>query len=460
MQDEKNAASIRSDSPDSELSTPSAATGTPQTRIRPAGGISRRQFLGGVAAATGALALGGGRAGAQMLAELPDPEMSGIEHIVVVMMENRSFDHYLGWLPGADGMQEGLSFFDADGVAHETHRLAPEFRGCEHPDPTHSYEGGRAAFNGGTCDGWLVAGSNDPFAIGYYAQEDLRFHGQAVPKWTTFDRYFPAILGPTFPNRIYQHAGQTDRISNTFKICKLPTIWDRLADAGLTGRYYFHDLPVLALWGTKYRKIAKRFPSFLKDCITGKLPHVSFIDPRFIGQERGAANDDHPHADIRNGQAFLNLVYKAVTQTRVWSKTVLIINYDEWGGFYDHVPPPAGPLPAADEEAGSDGLRGFRVPCLMVAPWSQPGVVSHTVFDHTSVLKMIEWRWGLDPLSVRDEAANNLAEALDFSRPRRTAPQFKVKRAPRGPGCEPGVQSYNEDWHGLRDLALNHGWRV
>jgi phospholipase C len=460
VQDEKNAASSRCDTSDTARSNPRSDADAAQRPAQPGAGISRRQFLTGVAAATGALTLSRGRAAAQFAGALPDPGASGIEHIVVVMMENRSFDHYLGWLPGADGMQDGLSFFDKDGVAHPTHPLAPEFRGCEHPDPDHSYEAGRSAYNDGACDGWLVTGNNDPFAIGYYAQADLGFHGKAAPEWTTFDRYFPGILGPTFPNRIYQHAGQTDRIKNTFNVCQLPTIWDRLAEAGLTGRYYYHDLPFLALWGKKYRSISKRFPSFLKDCITGNLPNVSFVDPRFLGQERGAACDDHPHSDIRYGQAFLNLVYKALTLTRNWSKTVLVINYDEWGGFFDHVAPPVGPIPDADAAAGSDGRRGFRVPCLLIAPWSQKGVVSHDLYDHTSVLKMIEWRWGLDPLTVRDEAANNLAEALDFSRPRHTIPQFSVRRPPSSAGCMTSMKVSDEDFQGLGRLARSHGWRT
>jgi phospholipase C len=313
-------------------------------KTEPTFGISRRQFIAGVAAAAGGLALSGGRVRAQFASSLPDPDLSGIEHFVVVMMENRSFDHYLGWTPGADGIQAGLSYVDKNGVARPTRRLQ-EYRGCAHPDPTHSYDGGHTAYNDGGCDGWLRAGSNDTFAISYYAQEDLGFHGKAVPQWTTFDRYFPAILGPTFPNRIYQHAGQTDRISNTFDISQLPTIWDRLADAGLKGRYYYNDLPVLALWGLKYSPISRRFSSFIRDAMLGRLPHVSYVDPKFVGQEKGDANDDHPHSDIRNGQAFLNLVYQAVTTGPQWNKTVLVLNYDEWGGFFDHVPPPVGPIP-------------------------------------------------------------------------------------------------------------------
>src|SRR4051812_22148569 len=119
---------------------------------------------------------------------------SPIQHVVVLMMENRSFDHFLGWVPGADGQQAGLSYTDAAGTTHPTFPLAPDFQGCAHPDPDHSYAGGRVEYDGGRNDGWLRAGANDVFAIGYYTQPDLAFFGQAVPEWTTFDHYHPSIL--------------------------------------------------------------------------------------------------------------------------------------------------------------------------------------------------------------------------------------------------------------------------
>src|SRR5262249_4941665 len=193
------------------------------------------------------------------------------EHVVVVMMENRSFDHFLGWVPGADGMQRGLTFTDKQGQRHETFELAPNFQNCQFEDPDHSYEGGRAQFNGGANDGWLRAGTNDLFPVGYFTQNDLAFYGGAVPAWTTCDRYFAAILGPTYPNRFYMHAAQTDRITNTLRRSTLPTIWDRIAGKGLTGKYYFSDLPILALWGTKFNTISHGIDGFFADAAAGTL---------------------------------------------------------------------------------------------------------------------------------------------------------------------------------------------
>ena len=179
------------------------------------------------------------------------PNRSGIEHIVVVMMENRSFDHLLGWLPGAEGRQAGLTYTDETGASISTYPLAPDWQGCGHPDPDHSYEGGRVEYNNGACDGWLRAGQNDQYAIGYYTQNDLAFLGNAAPAWTVCDQYFAAILAGTFPNRVYQHAAQTDRLDNSLlPFSTLPTIWDRLADHSLAAKYYYSDFPFLAIWGT------------------------------------------------------------------------------------------------------------------------------------------------------------------------------------------------------------------
>lgn len=421
-------------------------------------GVSRRRFLESMAIGAGTVALGrrGILADQLTAAKLIDPARSGIDHVVVVMMENRSFDHMLGWLPGADGMQGGLTYFDDAGVPHATHALAPDYQGCAHPDPDHSYDGARVEYNGGACDGWLRAGENDEYAIGYYVADDVPFFARAATEWTACDRYFAAIMGPTFPNRIYQHAAQTDRISNTFEPSTLPTIWDRLAAAGLTGRYYFQDAPFLGLWGPKYVSISRPYRAFLLACATGRLPHVSFVDPRFIEEFTGTTSDDHPHADIRNGQAFLNEVYSAVTRSPAWHRTLLVINYDEWGGFFEHVPPERAPVPPASQAAGdTDGLRGFRVPCLLISPYAQRSFVANRVFDHTSVLRFIEWRWGLEPLTERDATANNLADVLDFTRGNHKAPQYPV---PAGPFGAPCPSSEANPFVVLRDLAAGFGF--
>jgi phospholipase C len=418
--------------------------------------LSRREFLERAAMGAGALAVGPYVELDAQTGTLSDPARSGIDHVIVVMMENRSFDHMLGWLPGADGRQGGLTYFDSAGIPHSTYALAPDYQGCGHPDPDHSYVGGRVEYNGGACDGWLRAGENDEYAIGYYTQSDLPFFAGAAADWTACDRYFSALMGPTFPNRFYQHAAQTDRLTNTFELSTLPTIWDRLAERGLRGRYYFQDAPFLGLWGLKYFSISRHYNSFLRDCAAGTLPHVAFVEPRFIEEESGISNDDHPHADVRDGQAFLNQVYTAVTRSPAWKRTLLVINYDEWGGFFDHVPPPTAPIPPATQAAGdTDGLLGFRVPSFIISPYARRRFVSHTTFDHTSVLRFIEWRWGLQPLTVRDATARNLAEALDLRRPNKKARQYAVPPGPHATLCLPLEP---DKWSTLRELARSYGW--
>jgi phospholipase C len=354
-----------------------------------------------------------------------------------------------------------LAYSDETGT-HPIYPLAPgdplldDYQGCAHPDPDHSYQGGRVEYNGGACDGWLVAGENDLYAIGYYTQNNLPFYAGAANRWTSCDRYFSPIMAGTYPNRFYLNAAQTDRLSNTVDISTLPTIWDRLAAKSLRARYYSSDVPFLGLWGLKYLPIMRPVSDFYADCAAGRLPAVSYVDPRLLGEQQGLSNDDHPHADIRNGQVFLNDVYNAVTRSPNWRNTVLVITYDEWGGFFDHVPPAAAPIPPASAAAGdTDGLRGFRVPTFIISPWSQ-AEVSHEVFDHTSILKMIEWRWHIEPLTIRDATANNLALALDFGSRNLNAPSFAVPPGPYGFPCSLN-EAIPNDWDDLLALVRSLG---
>ncbi len=230
-------------------------------------------------------------------------------------------------------------------------------------------------------------------------------------------------MGPTFPNRLYLNAGVTDRLENTGDLCTLPTIWDRLKDAHLEGRYYSSSLPFvfLGLWGSKYESITRSYDEFLADCASGTLPAVAFVDAPSAGEGTGESSDDHPFGDVRAGEAWLAGTYRAVTTSPAWSRTLLVITFDEWGGFFDHVPP-AG---VADVDPAYE-LRGFRVPCLLVSPWTRGGRVVSRTFDHASILRMIERRWNLSPLSVRDATANDLADALDFSDRDVDAPDYAV----------------------------------
>jgi phospholipase C len=432
--------------------------------------VNRRQFLRGAAVSAAALATPGSIVSAQ--SDLPSPDASQIEHIVVVMMENRSFDHFLGWLPGANGTQAGLSYTDSAGESHPTYHLTTDV-GCSHPDPDHSYAGGRSEFNNGKMDGWLRTTTNDVFCIGYYDEADLPFFGALARNFTTLDNYFPSILSSTFPNRVFQHAAQTDRLSNTLDISTLPTIWDNLAAAGVSHKYYFSDVPFLALWGDRYLGISKFYTDFLVDAVTGNLPAVSFVDPAFTILDDGEGNDDHPHANIEAGEAFLSQVYKAVTSGPGWKNTVLIINRDEWGGFYDTVVPPRAIAPNAIDTDLVDGkaLLGCRVPVVLASPFSmgKPATprIDSNLYDHTSVLKLIEWRYNLPPLASRDASNEiaNLALALDFKAEYVAPPSLPLVTPPIPVACglfELGSEIDNEsyDFYQLLKSDLTNNWSL
>jgi phospholipase C len=428
--------------------------------------LTRRKFLQISAASTG-LAITGSdllnQAVANASSRIRPHGSQGIEHIVVLMMENRSFDHFLGWLPGADGRHDLTFVSVVDGNTYPNYPLAPDFQGCGYSDPDHSWEGWLVQHNDGAMDGFLqrpttpesnpgvtLAAANT-FPIGYYtnfhasgerkALPDLPVIGALAESYTTLDRYFCAFAGETYPNRFYQHAGQTDRDHNSGAPSKLPTIWDQLSPVpnsqGIpTGGYYYRDAPFLALWASpaiepgatfKYQAFFHPFSdadastaalsagtSFVTACQNGTLPNVCYIDPAFDNEADGTAGDDHPLGD------------EALADNGYLDSTVFIVTFDEWGGFYDHVPPPHvidDTNPANVNHSGdttTDGQSipdytqlGFRVPGIVITNLARPGrIVHHGPYQHCSSLALIESTFGLTPLTARDQNARNLSEVL------------------------------------------------
>jgi phospholipase C len=408
----------------------------------------------------------------------PTPKpLRNIKHIVVVMMENRSFDHLFGWHPRANGTQEGL-YADDSGVQHATHALAPDYQGCGKDDPDHSWEGGRVDLNFGKMDGFQLNGCvtdpnnsatqycrktpNDEFAVGYYVEQDRPFYSALARNYTTFDNFYSGILAETYPNRIWMHAAQTDRLENTFDIATLPTIWDRLAAAGVSARYYYSDVSFLWLWGFKYDSISDSYAQFLSDAASGNLPAVSFVEPRFVGEEEGVSGDDHPHADIRAGDAFLAQTFRAVANGPDWAKTVFIVTYDEWGGFFEHVAPPRAAAANGIDPDIVDGktLLGMRIPVVVASPFTKgdpanPRVVS-TVFDNTSILKMIESRFNLPPLTPRDASSDvgDLITALNLNKANVPVPKLPNPAPPEIVLCPSTASSSASSEPSMADLRL------
>jgi phospholipase C len=200
------------------------------------------------------------------------------------------------------------------------------------------------------------------------------------------------------------------------------TIWDRLAAAGVPAHYYYTDLPVVALWGTRLLPIASKLVNYFADAAAGTLPNVVFIDPGFGGDTR---TDEHPHGDVRDGQRLVEQCLRAFVESPHWERGVFILTYDEWGGFYDHVRPPRfkddRASPVDDENFGQGG---FRVPTRIVSPYARENFVDHTLYDHTSILRFIQWRFLGAPkrgrghatdswyLATRDRHAKNIGWSL------------------------------------------------
>ena len=363
----------------------------------------------------------------QARVHLPSPRNLPIDTFVVLMMENRSFDHYLGWLPHADGRQAGLTFTDKNGVPHQTHLLTPDFQGCAFNDPDHSWDGGRTELNGGGMDGWLRAGKNDVFSIGYYREQDLPFIPHAARGSTAYDRFFCSLLASTYPNREYMHAAQSyGKIDNSFPSAPgFPdsTIFHALSAKGVSNRYFYSDIPASALWGQPGVSRSGQVQEYYTRCKAGTLPALSFVDPSFANEGGGTSGDEHPHGDVRTGQAFMSDVVHAFMESKHWKRGVIFIVYDEWGGFFDHVRPPRVPDIRNDRDLAKDfGQMGFRIPAVAISPYLRRGYVDHGRYGFESILKMIEYRFGLRPLTRRDAYAKNIARSFDWVSKPRLAP--------------------------------------
>jgi phospholipase C len=411
---------------------------------------ARRQFLAGAAGAAALATIGlagcssddgGGTTagtgstgstapGTTVPAPLPKPEDAPFDTVVVLMMENRSFDHMLGWFPGANGKQEGLSYVDQAGASIPTWHMAPDWQGCDFQDPFHLWQSMATHWNDGACDGFLKTQPNgDHFPIGYYEADDLPILHSLAKGYTLYDAYFSSMLGPTWPNRLYQLCATTDiDITGFFPTGDEPrpvnlelAIFDRAKEAGLTSGYYTFGEPMTELFASKkYDSITYPIEQFWSDAKDGKLPNITFVDPDYTAHSEfnGTSNDYHPYGSVRVAEGFVAEVHDAMANSPQWDRMVFMLNFDESGGFYDHVSPPVCeddtvlPLPAPVPDLKR---LGFRVPAIAMGPFAPQRLEQGGPYEHCSILKMIEWRWGLEPMSLRDKTARNIAETLDFS---------------------------------------------
>ncbi|HEV2813543.1 MAG TPA: alkaline phosphatase family protein [Solirubrobacteraceae bacterium] len=411
----------------------------------PGEGLRRREFLARTAAAAGGASLAGLLPTQQLVAEaakrqrtrLPSPRDLPVDTFVVLMMENRSFDHYFGWRPDADGKNTGLEYPDKEGKLLPTYRLTPDFQGCGHPDPDHGWTGGRWQLNGGRNDRFVTGNEagdgSDEFAIGYYLKEDLPFMGPASEAFQLHDRFFCSILASTYPNRHYMWSAQGGGFKTNYlpfqeQGHKWPTIFDLAIGKGVTAKYFNSDLPVSALYGARGIGWTEKVENYYARAASGTLPNISFVDPPFRdgGGGNGVSADDHPHGDIRLGQAFMSDVVHAFMESPQWERGALFVVYDEWGGFFDHVAPPRVPddLQNNDDHFEDWAQMGFRIPALTISPYVRRGNVSHATLGFESILKLISYKFGLGHLNKRHRHANNIGRTMEWRRPTMEPPEL------------------------------------
>jgi phospholipase C len=394
--------------------------------------------------------------------------LAEVSHVVVLMLENRSFDHLLGFLkrrrPGIDGLtgSEAIPRDPAVGAGDlvQVTDTAPEVTDV---DPGHAIGDVNQQMYGRVEPDFPPTGRNDGFVANYrrHATSDTAaeeiMHGfppERVPALATLaeefavcDRWFASMPGPTWPNRVFAHAGTSaGRTDNGFRLYDIPTIFERLEAVGRRWCIYYHDIPQALVFphvaphflNPISRKVRPFEQRFADDVRRGRLADYVFIEPRYLdtpdrdadGEPTGRwiwANDQHPPHDIRHGEALIADVYETLRRSTLWSRVLLVIVYDEHGGFYDHVFPEAA-IPPDIAPSGSTLFRfdrfGPRVPAVVVSPWIPRGTLDRDstgrpiTRDHTTILATIERRFGAAPLGNRDAAAPTLENLLTLTAPR------------------------------------------
>lgn len=443
--------------------------------------ISRRKFLriaGSTAAVVGATACGGGSMGDN---NNPPPgggdpgsgdaSLSGrIDHVIFTMQENRSFDHYFGQMnryrssKGVSGTVDGTpadarnpsrddpnTFVTPFHLSTEQHEnLSPAWN-----ESHRQYNRFSPASGSATLDGFVYAAAeysrneaakggfacdlNGTRAMGFYDERDIPFYYDLATKFATSDRMFASLPSSTEPNRMYLIAGSSfgyirpigqTRIANGDPLdgsrIDAPTIFDRLEEKGVSWKIYLdqsgpNPFSFFQLFRSydQHRDKVRPADEFFSDVSSGNLPQVVMIES---GVDTGL--DEHPNNHIQRGAAYIRRRVRALMDSSAWKKSAFFLTYDESGGFYDHVAPVSlsapdsiGPYLRATDTPGDFTRSGFRVPFIAVSPWIRPNYVSRTNADHTSILRFIERRFGLSPLTNRDGNAHDLLDMFDFSSP-------------------------------------------
>ncbi len=407
--------------------------------------LSRRRFIGGgLAGASLVLAGCGGsssspttttvaKRGVRTAGSMPRPDLAAgtdlvptIEHFVVVMMENHSFDNILGLIGRGDGFTIGPdgkpTAKNPDGNGNDVHAFHMPTE-CQTDGIGNDWRVTHEAYAGGTCQGFVTSTSAE--AMGYFTKEDLPFTCGMAATFPIADRYFTSAMVQTDPNRRYLIAGTSlGLVDDTFPPALPPNgvIFEQFNKHGITWKDYYTTLPTLGVFLPLLQDQAlvqglAKIDQFYADAAAGTLPSFSLVEPDY-----GHQSEENPQ-DVQFGDQFVGKVVNAVMSSPNWPTTMLIWTYDEHGGYYDHVPPPAAippddiaPVLKPSDPPGGFDRYGFRVPSGVVSPYARADFVSHTTYDHTSVLKTVEEKWNLPALTRRDANANSLFDMVDLHR--------------------------------------------
>jgi phospholipase C len=434
--------------------------------------LNRREFLAGMvggAAALGLAACGSGSSGTSVGLAAARPRRAPgtrpfpkrpvgydsipeIRHVLVFMQENHSFDNVFGVLGRGDGLTigpDGLPTNTNPGPGGELVRSFPMPTPCQLPhQPSQTWNASHLQYDHGTNQGFVNSPSG-PVAMGYFTEQDLPFSYRLARVFPLGDRYFCSLLGQTFPNRRYLLAATSVGMVNDVvaQLDTMPargTIFQLLTKVGIPWRNYYTppSLPTADVFLPQMNDPAIKanvvpIDQFFTDAATGSLPAFAVVDPNF-----SSTSEENPQ-DVYPGDQLLAQVVHALFESPAWPHTLLLWTYDEHGGYYDHVPPPAAPVPddvppaitVPPDQPGTFGRYGFRVPAVVVSPYAKAHHVSHQVYDHTSVLAFIERKWNLPALTYRDANANDLSDFLELGA--RTPPFLTPPDLPTPPATTP-----------------------